>query len=362
MLIRKKHLDIYLISLCLLVAAGVVMRTIAALGSLDYTLGHYSESVLITVANWITAGGTVLLFSYIAIAPRGIKYRADFSGAKTYLPTALVSASLVFLAISLVTDLYRKTHGKIDLDRLRDLTVIMPALSAVLAIISIYYFFLNSYLSAATSTRRAAAAFAAVLFLCVYPAYLYFDTSLPINAPNKVVDQMAYLFCAIFFLYELRISLGRDRWGAYAAFGLISALLTAYSALPSLIVYFVRGEVISNSIAENALTLSLFVFITCRLITVRSLYSDEPCDVVAGVKSRHSARRLATEGGELMFTEGEQLEFEMSLIESEEPEQTPIEEQTAPDDEHVSYESAEELSDIAEEEDEDSIDTTEEQQ
>ena len=366
MLNKKKHLDIYLVLLLLFTAGGVIMRSIAALGSLDYELGHYADDVLITVSDWVTVGGAVLLFSYVALAPRGCKYRAEFSGVKTYLPTALVSASLIFLTVSLLTDIYRATHGHIDLDSLRDLTVIMPALSALLAGCSVYYFFLNAYLPSATSTRRAAAAFAAILFLCIYPAYLYFDSGLPINAPNKVVDQMAYLFSAIFFLYEARISLGRDRWGAYVAFGLIASLLTAYSAVPSLIVYFASGEIISNSIAESALTISLFIFIISRLITVRSLYSDEPSETVVGMIARHNARKLEVGGGELMFTEGEQLEFEMSLLEDPIPaaeeavaEESPVE---ISQNEPISFESAEELSDIAEEEDVKSEDITEDEQ
>ena len=357
---RKKHLDIYLIMLTALTVATVIMRSLSALNDLDYKLGHYSGT-LISLADWITFGGSVLLLSYIALAPRGTKYRADFRGAGTYIPTALVCASLTFVAISLLTHAAAVLKGKLpSLTALKNPEIFMPLLSALLALGAIYYFFLNSYVKDTTSERRAGASFIAILFLCVYPTYLYFSTSLPINAPNKVTDQMAYLFSAIFFLYEARLSLGRDRWGAYGAFGLIAALLTAYSSIPSLLVYFIKGEVISNSIAEGALTLSLFIFITLRLLTVRSLYKDEPSEITVGITARHNARHKKMAEGELIFSEGEQIQFDMTLIEpadsaADMPEaglpasEEPSDAEKA-DDAPTAYESAEELTDIAIEE------------
>ena len=361
MLTRKKHLDIYITILSVLTVITVIMRTLAALNDLDYKLGHYSGA-LISVADWVTFGGTVLLFSYVAIAPRGVKYRADFRGAGTYIPATLVSASLVFVAVSLLTRANSHLKGKpLNVAALQNTDILMPLLAGLIAIGAVYYFFLNSYIKHTTSERRALAAFIAILFLCIYPAYLYFNTDLPINAPNKVTDQMAYLFSAIFFLYEARLSLGRDRWAAYGAFGLIASLLTAYSAIPSLLVYFIKGEMISNSIAEGALTLSLFIFINLRLITVRSLYNDEPCELAAGITLRHAQRRDEMAKGELLFSEGEQIQFEMTFAAPSEETAEETTEETAEEtteaeaeagEAPVAYESAEELTDIAIEEEE----------
>ena len=362
MLNRKKHLDIYLFIMLLVTAAAVAVRTVAVFNELDFQLGHYRDTLLITVADWICIGGVILLLSYFALAPRGVKYRADFSGVSTYLPTALVAGGLIFLAVSLFTEAYRLTRrGPVGIAALREPTVLLPVIAAILALASIYYLFLNSYIAGARSERRASAAFWCVLFLCVYPAYLYFSTALPINAPNKIVDQMAYLFAAVFFLFETRISLGRDRWGAYVAFGLISSLISAYSAIPSLIVYFAKGELISSSIAESALTLSLLIFTVSRLITVRSLYNDEPCEVVNGILAKTREREASPAEG-LTFAAGEQLQFEMSILESteeaeasqeKEKENVPAEEgaelDLKEDEQPVGLDGIEELLDITEE-------------
>ncbi|MBR0449266.1 MAG: hypothetical protein IIX30_00435, partial [Clostridia bacterium] len=106
------------------------------------------------------------------------------------------------------------------------------------------------------------------------------------NAPAKITDEMAYLFAAVFFLYETRISLGRGKWRAYVTFGLIAAQLAAYSSIPALIVYFAKGEMISNSIFESVLTFTLFLFITSRLGMVSTLTPDKPCDVAAAIDAK----------------------------------------------------------------------------
>lgn len=357
---RKKHLDIYLAILALFAVLTSILRSIAASTQLDYTYGHYTSGVLISVADWLTFGGCVILISYVALLPSASKYRASFTTEKTYVPSALVSASLIFLAVSLAADTATELRP-FYIQKLLDVKAIMPLASALLAIVAVYYFFLNAYVKDCKSNTRAAASFIAILFMCIYPAYLYFNADLPINAPNKVVDQLAYLFSAVFFLYEARISLGRDRWGLYAAFGMVAALLTAYSALPSFAVYFIKGEIISNSLAENLLTLSLFIFIVSRLLLMRSLADDAPTDLVVKITERTAARRLEIGDSDIIPAQsGEQMEFDMSLLNEESAEsENRITVDSATDDAENSergenHETAEELLEISEDDTNDS--------
>ena len=88
---------------------------------------------------------------------------------------------------------------------------------------------------------------------------------------------MAYLSAALFFLYESRVSLGRAKWRPYVSFGLIAALLTAYSAIPSLIVYAVNGYLVSNSIVESVLSLTLSFFIFSQVYQSKNLTPNIEC-------------------------------------------------------------------------------------
>ena len=125
---------------------------------------------------------------------------------------------------------------------------------------------------------------ATVILLAFYASYLYFDTTLPINSPNKIVDQMAYILSALFFLYEIRISLGRECWHIYMTLGFLSALFTSYSSIPSLLIYLTKGISPSNNIYETALTLALFIFVISRIILAATLKEDKESEIVAAMR------------------------------------------------------------------------------
>lgn len=101
---------------------------------------------------------------------------------------------------------------------------------------------------------------------------------------------MAYLFAAVFFLYETRLSFGREKWRPYIAFGFISATICAYSSIPSLIFYVVKREVTQNSIYELVLTFALFIFISSRLLLVSRLTEDRNSSTVIAISLASEAR------------------------------------------------------------------------
>ena len=140
------------------------------------------------------------------------------------------------------------------------------------------------------SSPRAYLGICTVAFLSLFAIYVYFVDELPINSPGKILEQMVYLFAAVFFLYETRLSMGREKWRPYIAFGFISALIAAYSSIPSLIYYFATDFRISGSIYEMALTVTLFFFILSRILLAGSLIQDKESAIAMIFKSASEAR------------------------------------------------------------------------
>jgi len=118
----------------------------------------------------------------------------------------------------------------------------------------------------------------------------YFRDGEPINSPIKTVDILTYAFTAVFFLYEIRLSLGREKWKAYIIFGFIAATLCAYSSIPTLITYFVTGKVISNSIYETVLTLTICLFIVMKLLLTDRLIEKKEAPFIEKLKAAASKR------------------------------------------------------------------------
>ena len=275
----KKRYGFYPSLALLITAISITVRCIACFTALDYESGYFTSS-LGSVAGWIEAAGCLLLFSYLFLG-RGGDFVASFSSPATYIPTGTLSMAMFFMALELFGK--RRALGSSP-------AKYVALAAAVLGILAIAYFILTSLIEDRHDLTRATLGLFAVLFLSAYAAYLYFNTDLPINSPNKLTDQAAYLSAAVFFLYEIRISLGREKWRAYAGFGFISASLLAYASIPELILYVVNGEIIANSIYESVMTFALFIFVTARLAVAATAKNDGECEFVTVLKDAALAR------------------------------------------------------------------------
>ena len=282
---KYRLLGIYLPIYAVVLLSSVIMRIIATLIHFDYRTGYFTNHSLISVSNAIVVAGIILLFSYAVTARKDLKLIPNFTSPMTYIPTGIVGVALIFVAVLmliLARDAFEFTRitGSFASYGFKALLYLA---CAVFAVCSAVHFSLTATIENRTNASRAAFGLCTVIFLALYAAYIYFDTNLPINAPSKIIDEMAYLFAAVFFLYETRLSLGREKWRAYIAFGFVASLLTAYSAIPSLVVYFAKDSFLSLSIYESLLTLALFLFITARIVITGDLVEDKPSETVATI-------------------------------------------------------------------------------
>ena len=261
-------LGIYMPLILIATVLAVGFRTAASLSDFDFGIGevgliYYKSGALIGIANWITIAAALLSVSFVFVGGK-FNPRVTFDSAASFVPSGAVSVALIFISAELLHSI-KTGSGRLLSRAALTPANILTAVLAVLAISSALNFFFNAFYPKNKSTTRAAFAILATLFLAGYASFLYFDPSLPKNAPSRIVDEMAYLFTAVFFLYEARISLGRKMMKAYTGFGLAAMLLTAYSSIPSLIVYFSKGALLSHSLSESILSFSLFCYIFIKL-------------------------------------------------------------------------------------------------
>lgn len=350
-MIFKKRYGIYPSLALLITAVATTIRTIACFIALDYGSGYFTSS-LGAVAGWIEAAGCLILLSYAFLAKRG-DFVASFTSPATYIPTGTLAMAMFFMALEL--------FGARDTLTSRPAKYVAITASA-LAVLAIVYFILTALIDERHDLTRANFGLFAVLFLSAYAAYLYFNTDLPINSPNKLTDQAAYLSAAIFFLYEVRISLGREKWRAYTTFGFVSASLLAFASVPELILYIANGKVIANSIYESVMTFALFIFVTARLAVAAVAKEDGESPFISMLKSAALARQAEIETTMPEPEEDapdaedltEQVSFDIPPIEPTEEAEEPAteeavteveeaEEPTSEDTEEVSSEEAEEV-------------------
>ena len=287
---NSRRLSLAIAVAAIFAVAACVLRTLACLSALESNMIYYSDQRLITAANIVLIVGAVLA-SAIALTMDREPLRANFSTPLTFVPAGIAAIALLIFGLCMLA-IY--TVSDTPLPNVRTDTAAKLALaSAILAPISAVHFLLSALLTERHTRLRAFFALGTVLIGAAYASYLYFNAGSPINAPNKITEQMAYLFASLFFLYETRISLGREMWRAYSAFGLIAATLSAYTSLPALIAYAAKGSYVTATVESAVLLAAFSFFIFTRLCMTASAAPDSECPEMAAL--RKFAERRAEE-------------------------------------------------------------------
>ncbi len=313
------YLPVYIAVLCV----SVVLRTVALFIDFQIDTGYFNSKTIITIADYFVVLTSMFLFTYIFTARKDIKLIPSFTSPATYVPTAVLFVSIIFM-LRAIADEYKAAKQLIEYYKVintddsaqiiysQKILLVLLAISFVFAICTVVHLLMTGLIESHSSTKRAYFGLCTTIFFAIYAAYIYFNTALPLNAPNKVLDQIAYLFFASFFLFEARLSIGREKWRGYIAFGFISSLLAAYSSIPSMIYYFATKAAVANNIYETALTFAVFIFITARVLLTGELVEDKPSETVntliAFAEDRNKKVRNVPELRDIVEIEGEELE------------------------------------------------------
>jgi len=272
--------------LLLISTASVILRCIAITKYYNPENGYFGNKALINAANIITIAAVALFLISAFCGKKKENLRFNFSNPLTAVTSGLLSVAIAFLGVFLMMRAKAREDLTASINASPDLISIFEVILALLSFLSVIYLILCAIQKQRHSTKRAMLGLCISIFFAIYATYLYFETSLPINAPNKLVDQMAYLFTAIFFLFETRISLGRELWRPYVATGLIASTLCIYASIPSAIAYFSKGLLISNSIFDFALTFFVAIYALARVAQYAILKSDEEADFIFALRTR----------------------------------------------------------------------------
>lgn len=307
MTIKNRAIRIYLTVLALATLAASGLRAAALVKDFDFASGHFDGKSLITAASLLTVASAIVMITYVFFADKSKGYVAQFSTPLTYVPAGAVCAATVFFLLNIKESIPKLS----EVSKGTPITDILLLLVFCLAFPTVFYFILNSVSSERASNARAVCGIATVICFALYTSYLYFDTALTINNPNKIIDEMAFLLAALFFLYETRISISRESWNLYFVTGAIASSVGLYSSVPAIIATVIRDKAISESLEENVLILTVAVFIFARLILSATYNEDKRSDTITMLRDAALER-------EAFICEREEIERQTALASSEE--------------------------------------------
>ena len=207
---NSKRLKIYITMLSIFTGVACTLRTIACINDFDFSTGFFTDKALITAANATICVTVMLMLTYF-LTTNKVNLRASFSTPATYIPTGMLAIATVFMGIGVMT--HAASISKYPLISAKAFTTPFTLISwliAITALLSLVHHFFTTFITEGKTSLRAYFSIGTIAFLALYAILLYLDDSLAINDQSKIVNQMAYLSAAIFFLYESRISLGRE--------------------------------------------------------------------------------------------------------------------------------------------------------
>ena len=140
-------------------------------------------------------------------------------------------------------------------------------IALVLALVSAVYFLLGATAQKLGYTVKSLLCFAVILWAMVNLFVLYFDITLTINNPAKIAEQLALVSVMLYFLYECRFFLEKQRPAVYLAIGFISCVLLGVSVVPNIISAFFLGVDVSTGFYTQISELGIFVYVLFRTVS-----------------------------------------------------------------------------------------------
>lgn len=276
MKIKDKRLAAFLAVTLVIALAACALRAIALMTDFDYASGYFVNKNLSAVSAVLAALCILIAAAYPFLGKARLDISPSFHGAATYVPSGLLAIAIIFYIRELISMQSAAQTGGSQ-------SVFLLIVTVGAAIGSAVYLFLNAFLGSRYSCARGTFGICVMVFLILCAARIYFDKTAPINVPNKNVAEPAYVAAAIFFTAETRLSLGREKWRLYGAFGLAAIALCAYSSVPELVVYLAKAargvkdfSLVGSSLGGSILAFALSVFITARVAAVAFLNSNLP--------------------------------------------------------------------------------------
>ena len=259
--------------------ALVAMRAYACLKNMD-DFGYFSGNLTL-ISNIILVVFSLVFFAHALTRNKKDSVpRESFLSYATYIPSGALVVAISFGIYELSASFFKTFNPAAALN----FQEIMKILAAVLGLCTIASLLINAIMEKRYSQLKGGFSMAAVMFFAVYCINIYFDTSTAANSQQKVLAFLSMILAAVFFLYETRTHLGHPKWHSYVAFGLISAMISLYTAIPALIYYFVRGNLIPGStLIELAIILALGFYVAIRVVLIAFAPEDELCDLALDI-------------------------------------------------------------------------------
>lgn len=270
-------LKIYLCTSIIVAALTAILLTLSVFLSYDASPNYLRPALIPYVFEALLIVSIIFALSAFFTIPKN-----ELSGdSPITLPVSFVS--IVFAAIlaaaAVIVYCVALNFGSFATD-FASIASVSPTLllvTGILTLISIVYFTFNCFVTDDSQKyKHALLGFAIPLTAALYVSISYFDISVSMNAPIKLLFHYSLISFMIWSLYELRAIIGKPMPRVYFVFGLITLIFSASASIPWLIAFGagkLTGSVFPSYILYTALSLAACIYTATRLIVFVSARS-----------------------------------------------------------------------------------------
>ncbi len=253
-----------------LFALALTVLRILSLRHFDFESGYYGYGAILPQVLHYLLLAAVLFFLVSGLYLRKkIHIREVRRGVLFYSSNALLGAALAAFSLFYIPFFFT------DVLAVRTVRLLL-LFSVCLALLGVFYCLHNCLTPTENADKRLLLGLSIPLMCVLQVLYEYFETTVQINNPNKLLDQFAFAFVALYLLAELRTLFGEPRYAAQCTLGMIAFVFTTTASVPSIVYTFLYSKLLYPNAAHDVLMLSFSVYIGVRL--VRTLTAEGRAD------------------------------------------------------------------------------------
>ncbi len=307
---KSKKMLVLIFAICSVViaAAGGVLLTWAIAGEYDVTIGHFdADAVLAPVSYGIMAAGVVLA-AVLAVLSGKSKIKSGKNAG------VFLSFSSVFAAILLFASVIFGFFGSsVSVDSGYNVFMWLSNILGIAGAVSLFIFALSG--SYRTGTGNVLS-FCLPIYFIMRTLILYFDKTVAINSPVKVITQIAFIVFALFTTFDAGVYVGKEKMLPRYLFGCVAAVTVGGTvSLAALVSQFIVEGCFELSAVDTCMMFAFFLLACAKLHHAAFAISDNDEVTEADTETEPVAE---IEGNESALTEDAADEAEEDQYSSDE--------------------------------------------
>ncbi len=229
---NKKSALLYTVLTVIMSGVAVAFQYILRDGYLEKNVGLYKSGAITPEVFYVYMIAVALFIVTVVFMLRhdGLPTGNSRSFFKRFF--ALVSS--VFIIFSAVMFLMNNGND-IVMGSSAQMTYNFKKIASFLAFPAALYYMLTAFSTKENDKVQVASSFFSVLWTLLYLMSVYFDHSVLINSPAKVIQQLALVFLMVFQLFEIRGLIGRQKPIIYFMLSLAVVLFMSVAYIPELV-------------------------------------------------------------------------------------------------------------------------------